>query len=914
MIFFGVFLLSNLMNINTTITISNTTQEKPPGYFNITLIAATSNPARVQHAQVITRELWKIGIDAELALVGWDPLNRRLMESVNFETSDGDGFDIGFVGSTAGNPLNPGSLSQFYHSNRIDKIAGDSNWYPINNSKLDELVDLVDAELDFDQRREYVRQALDIIVWEEHPVMGLYQAANPFALDADIRGFDAFRWGQPNTHLPELYYESGTQDTFKFASNAWFIDLNPALSNSYYDSLFHQPTQAWTYQRDANMLFKPVLATADPIPVGSNDTIASTIPVASITDGPYLGADALTTWGASPNVNASQFNPFKSADDYSMFLINLREDIPYHPGWGYELWDVNVTIEDFQWTLSYWMDEDLASQAAQGFENWYGPTPELAIQKINATMFKLNLRGRLGHGQVADWLDACALRPLPRHVLDPTFDATPYGGSVGVTPDGTTIAAYVNHSEYEFNTGEKPIIGVGAYQFISWDGTNFIGTLEKFDAWGNGLWGDARFSMNNIDTYNVIVYPSKEAAEIALENSDIDGIDAQFQMGPDIPSLQTKPNIQIILSEGGGIQTMGYNTYHPRLSNHYVRLAISHMIPAQRIVEFILGDLGTVNEVVGLHSRNPFMPSKEEWNTLGLDTAENIIAPETSELLEFQGHISYNIHKAWALMEKAGYDMDPWREAVPEWEKEDAFRSSWPFDHRGFHHHYNEDYNLTEPSEWGLQPGDTISWKFEELEYRGSISLEEPFENIPTRRDNGKKETKAIPLHEDSLISILIVDLNESLWIQKEIDGIQGLTEQLDKVPYIIPLNFNWTDYWFIQGYKVEKNDNKRCVVVFEHDDVNASYRLEFDKKDGILRRFEMKSQIYDQQAQVLLVRTTLTEDDSLERLFIDIITRELPIFALATLGASIAGIGLAQLLKMRRTRSKSLQSYLLTK
>ncbi|MHA2274086.1 MAG: hypothetical protein ACXACI_19795 [Candidatus Hodarchaeales archaeon] len=52
--------------------------DKPPGYFSITLIAPTNNPARVQHAQVITRELWKIGIDAELALVGWDPLLQRL--------------------------------------------------------------------------------------------------------------------------------------------------------------------------------------------------------------------------------------------------------------------------------------------------------------------------------------------------------------------------------------------------------------------------------------------------------------------------------------------------------------------------------------------------------------------------------------------------------------------------------------------------------------------------------------------------------------------------------------------------------------------------------------------------------------------------------------------------------------------
>ncbi|MHA2370800.1 MAG: ABC transporter substrate-binding protein, partial [Candidatus Hodarchaeales archaeon] len=119
--------------------------DKPPGYFSITLIAPTNNPARVQHAQVITRELWKIGIDAELALVGWDPLLQRLRYSVNFEGYDGDGFDILFVGWTAGNPTNPASLEQFYHSRRIDKVAGADNYTPINSSRLDELIDQVDT-------------------------------------------------------------------------------------------------------------------------------------------------------------------------------------------------------------------------------------------------------------------------------------------------------------------------------------------------------------------------------------------------------------------------------------------------------------------------------------------------------------------------------------------------------------------------------------------------------------------------------------------------------------------------------------------------------------------------------------------------------------------------------------------------
>ncbi|MHA2494472.1 MAG: ABC transporter substrate-binding protein [Candidatus Hodarchaeales archaeon] len=646
--------------------------DAPPGYLSITLIAPTNNPARVQHAQVITRELWKIGIEAELALVGWDPLLQRLRYSVNYEGYDGDGFDILFVGWTAGNPTNPASLEQFYHSRRIDKVAGADNYAPINSSRLDEIIDRVDTELDFEQRREYVRQALDIVLWGYMPNIGLYQAANPFALDVKLKGFDAFRWGQPNLHVPELSYEDD-QTIFKFASNARFIDLNPFISSSYYDSIIFQPTRSFTYMRDATMNFKPVLATQEPIPIGSNDLISESVAAGTIdADSPFAGE---TTWGDHPTVDPD-VNATKTAEDYSMFLINLRTDIPWHPGWGYDLGDEYVTVDDFQWALEYIYEEDLAARGAAGTASIYGDDPYAAIQKINDTMMKLNIRGPLGDGRYSEWYTACSIAPMPQHILDP---------DLGSTPDGTTIAPYADSREYAYNTGvdaDHPPLGCGAYYFENWDDIESIATLRKFDEWGGSwgsetsLWDTPAYSGSNIETYAVTVYPSKESAEIALENGDIDGIDAQFQMGPDIPYLQTKSNIQVLLVEGGGIQTMAFNTKLPALSDRYVRLAIGHMVPAQKIVDFILGGLGSVNELVGIALANPYKPNEQEFKLMGLDVSENVVDPETGETLEFQGHIRYNINKAWALMEKAGYDMDPWRKAVAEEEEEAADEDS----------------------------------------------------------------------------------------------------------------------------------------------------------------------------------------------------------------------------------------------
>jgi ABC-type transport system substrate-binding protein len=146
-----------------------------------------------------------------------------------------------------------------------------------------------------------------------------------------------------------------------------------------------------------------------------------------------------------------------------------------------------------------------------------------------------------------------------------------------------------------------------------------------------------------------------------LENDDIDGIDAQFLLHQDLKYLRGNPYIQVLMAEGNTIEAMGYNTRHPILCNRYVRLAISHMAPIGRFIDSVIDGMGWTNELVGIPMANPHKPNEEEFKLMGLDVSENVVNPGTGAILEFQGHIRNNIDKAWALMEKAGYDMDPWR-------------------------------------------------------------------------------------------------------------------------------------------------------------------------------------------------------------------------------------------------------------
>jgi hypothetical protein len=722
--------------------------------------------------------------------------------------------------------------------------------------------------------------------------MGIYQPANVYAVDRRLRGFDAFRWGQPNVHVQELSYKDD-QNTFIYACAARFMDLNPALSDFYYDSLIYQPTQAGTYQRDARMILLPVLATSNPIKIGSNETVDSCIDLATISpDSPYAGATAETAWGPNPTVDTAQFSPYKTATDKSMVLINLRVDIPWQPGWGYSLGQRNVTVEDFQWTLGYWLNSELDSSGAQAFEDLYGNDPTQAIQKINATMFKLNLRGRLGNGHVSDWFEACALSPLPRHVLDPAFNATPYEGEVGVTPDGTKIAAYFDHRGYAYNTGAKPPLGAGPYSFESWNETTSCATLKKFDQWGgygtNSLWNDSRYAENNIDTYTVAVYPSKESAMAALEDGEIDGIDGQFGLQLNINPWGYPSYGQFFTVEGGSIEYMGYNTRHPRLSNRYVRLAISHMVPAQKIIDFILGGLGSVNELLGIVLANPYKPNQEEFELMGLDISENVVDPQTGETLEFQGHIRYDLQKAWALMEKAGYNMDRFRYSLcAEWAITHYYDSG-----------YYDDYAVNDSPQWGIRPGDTVSWKFQKYEFPfDRVSDIGPSEQVLVSTESGP-EYKAVPLIPGSLISITVEEINQSLWVQKQVDGIEGVAEWL-KGPFVVPVNLNWMDHWSTEECRVEQDDSKIFRVVIDHQWANLTYQMEYDKIDGTLRQLEMKAKLDDQLIHVLLIRTDLIEDDNFNLFFSDVTTSNSVLIIVAVLGGGAAGIGLAHVLRM---------------
>ncbi|MFX0114053.1 MAG: ABC transporter substrate-binding protein [Candidatus Hodarchaeota archaeon] len=657
MIVMGTLVLSLMIGQLIILSAPAVAYEPPAPYFKVTLLAPTNTPHRALAAQVIAAELWKIGIDAELVLVGYDALIPRLFKSQTFEPYAGDGFDIGFVGWAAGDPDRT-NLPLYFHSRAIDKAAGGNNLYPINNSRLDAILDKLDGEPQIKLRQQYIQQALDIIIWENHPVLGLYQAGYVQAMDT------AFDVTYPSA--AGFFFEDDKQEVFIAREAARFSNLNPVFAKTLDDiAFFDVIAHSSLYRRDRDSIIRPLLAAADPIPIGSNDVIAELVDPSTIApDSPYK---TKTIWGPNPNIDAAQHNANVVAANYSMLLIRLREGIPWHPGYGYtEAMKLNATVNDLLWTRSYLQNEELPN--SDTFSTTWGPDYARAFEKINDTLVKVNFQGPLGNGIVPTWFsELLFLTFLPQHILDPTFNATHYGGAVGVTPDGTPILPYAEQERYRYNSGEgdRPIPNTGPYYMEGWDESQQIATYQKFPDWGgygnSSLWNNSPFLQNNIETIGLSVITDPNKALLALEKGEIDWTVASVN---DVAYLRSLPNIKVRTGIVSGIQTMSYNTMHPQLNNRYVRLAISHLVPSENIVRYIMSGLGMTNEIVGVPRNSDFYPKEDEWSTLGLNQSENVKNHETGEMLEFQGHICYSEEKAWALMEKAGYDMTAFRDAV----------------------------------------------------------------------------------------------------------------------------------------------------------------------------------------------------------------------------------------------------------
>ncbi|MFX1255428.1 MAG: ABC transporter substrate-binding protein [Promethearchaeota archaeon] len=579
--------------------------------FTTTLITFTNDPIQVQQAQLVANELLKIGIDSRLIQVGWDALIPRMFGSPTHASYASGGFDIGFIDWT--DPMVPSSLFHFFHSSNIDPASWASNYYPVKNKTLDGILEFTMNTTDFDERKEYIRQALEMIIWEIHPVTGIYQEEAVYYMRDNIRNFNP-TWF-PN---PEEYWFSdgqsaghGNVNELIVASTIQPQNFNPIFSNLWYKDLASAPIFGSLVRGVANLNLVADMANKLPYPVAVKNNYSGVIS--------SIDPNTATVWE-----------------------VELRDDIYWHEGYGYTMMDdrdiLKFDADDVVWYYKINMDDNGPSNPKRSyFQFAFGTDINNAIIKVDNTHVQFHLRN-----VYADLFTLFSYAMLPQHILDPLYDA---GYGPGIRKDGSTASAYIDWRTDDYNQGIRTegytgpaTIGTGAY--VLYPGVELIKQTVTLTKW-NHYWKDNDSTYwgpiveKSFDNYIYTRISNKDTAEIALEKGEIDIMDTQYQTGKDYPVMSNKPGIASKRQLRWSYQTMGYNILNGangKLTNRWVRLAISHMIPRQDIVDYLFNGLGQRTFV-------PFPMQSVFW-------------PETLKPIE------HNYSRALEYMKKAGYDTD----------------------------------------------------------------------------------------------------------------------------------------------------------------------------------------------------------------------------------------------------------------
>ncbi|MFX0091841.1 MAG: ABC transporter substrate-binding protein [Candidatus Hodarchaeota archaeon] len=599
------------------VSIQSAFAQEPSWLFRITLLAPTANPVRVQYAQLITNELPRIGIDANLLLIGWDEYIPRMMGSSTHADYNNGGFDIGFLGWSVSHE--PSNLFNFYHSSNIDPTNWDVNYHPVNNKTLDGILELTMNTTDFEQRKNYIQQALEMIVWDIHPVTGIFQDEDIFCMRDNIGGFDAERFPR----IEEIYFTDGSSTNHGNATKLIVAgvsqpnDYNPLISNSWYDRFVIDSVFSSLLAKDSDLMFVPELAAQLPYPVAVKNNYTGEI--------------------SSTNVNTA-----------TVWELKLRNDIFWHEGYGYRMNNathreiLRFDADDVVWHYNTLLSADGPMKYrfhSENYQSVFGSEPEKAIIKVDRYTVQFHLSNLY-----ADLFSLFGF-VLPQHILDPLYN--PLGQGPGVRADGTSAPSWTSQSwdADDFNLGRRTsgdwehpaTIGTGAYTL--YPGVDLNGQTITLSTWNHYFKdNDSTYWKSLVekrpDKYIYYWTQNRDIAKTGLETGTIDILDTSLTWGKDFYlEIKVKPGITIVKKLICGYHTMGYNILHGadnHLTNNWVRLAISHMVPRQDIVDYLVGGLGQPNSV-------PFPRQSPFW-------------PDTLEPLE------YNYTKAISYLIKAGYD------------------------------------------------------------------------------------------------------------------------------------------------------------------------------------------------------------------------------------------------------------------
>lgn len=546
--------------------------------FSVTLIApGGANLLRRQWGLIIANSYQAVGIDAKMVFLGWAAVFDRVLypptENLG-KTYDQGGYDIELIGWTPGLfPL--GGIFQIHYGKNL--APSGSNYYLWVNATADAEVEKFMSAGYTDEGMAAFKRWQKIAFEDVPKSVIMYQsapiAANP-ALD-----FQGYEWLYDNVG-PVPQFIKTTKKSVVFAQTGEIVNLNPPLSNSWYDTTIFSPIIEGLFIPDVATNMKPQLATSFTKSADGRVFTYTLRQGVKWHDGvEFTADDVLFSYMAA-------LNPLAGAANAAYVAGYVGEDVTF-------VWE-----NGSQTRLVFNPDTG---------EGWY-PAPEnktmprkgkiTAVDKYTVKIELPNF-GSLSTPAATFHPEADSPAIIPMHV----FKGIPFE-EWSSHPFSTGTGTYVSNGK----TFSGPM-GTGPYIWESFDSVTQTVHLKKNPNYWNKTALEAA-GMFGIEDYYIKFIVAKDPAIAALKNGEVDILDQNYQLQKDVNAGTFGTWASVYLLKGTGIQEVGYNMRHPIFGTgtatplgrqdpskaayaaRCVRQAFDYLIPRQLIIDSLLAGYG----------------------------------------------------------------------------------------------------------------------------------------------------------------------------------------------------------------------------------------------------------------------------------------------------------------------------------
>jgi ABC-type transport system substrate-binding protein len=668
--------------------ISASTVAKPEvdPLFSLSLIAPTSNPVRMQYSQLMQDEFPKIGIYAELDLISWDALGPRATDTVVGPYDEG-GYDIVFFGMSLGVTAPSVSMLVVYHSDALPPNGFNAMyWAPasVGTQYMNERAEENNKAIEDALEQTNITKARELLIeWQKiwydvMPQTVIYNQYETHAISTGLYGYDPV--GYPFTSIEDQWIttdytgESAKNGTVILAASTGGADFNTHLATDVYDQYTAgPPTDALTGITPSKGVVLPEGTSWDTWMTANYGHTNSMVP--------YGRCANLGTWDST----------------FTNYTMVIKDDVYWHDGHELDAWDVSFT---YRWLCTPDVGTADYSEAKTAFG-----TDNRTANYGNYSIIPKDLDGD-GEYKTVTFILPKPYGPfertmtgqtlLPEHILgDPDDHAyQEWVDDAAYAASGWNISGFTNdpsmwdvapkdqddHSTNSANpadTGGYPgPIGLGPMVYYHLDTATGNVELRKFDnlMWDGSAWtttpGISHWNAANlVDMPDVckVVVTSVDSGLAEMKAGTVNIMDPQFSMGTILRELQAHPAIQAVINVESGWQSIYFNPQFKAstslgaedrpLNRKGLRHAVSHIIPRENIINYLLDGLGkpayTPVPIVSF----AFIPEDEMLAYKKTVTAADGSTPESGATTAFD---EYNIPLALEWMATEGYDMTPW--------------------------------------------------------------------------------------------------------------------------------------------------------------------------------------------------------------------------------------------------------------